>query len=74
MGATEARIDVDGSGAIESEEFIVPLSRWVTWLGIYPAPGPGLVWSTQGSYIFIVIPSIYVYVCVCFDGDLKFKF
>lgn len=48
VGATEARIDVDGSGAIESEEFIVPLSRWVTWLGIYPAPG--LIWSTQGSY------------------------
>ena len=29
---TEPRIDVDGSGAIESEEFIVPLSRWATWL------------------------------------------
>lgn len=33
------RIDVDGSGSIEAEEFIVPLSRWVTWLEIRPGRG-----------------------------------
>lgn len=30
---------MDGSGSIEAEEFIVPLSRWVTWLEIRPGRG-----------------------------------